>query len=344
MANSEVQELPEKSVKIQSNTRFWIAIIVGAILSMIIGWWSGFVLVEVGSIDLVAMFLYSFLVPLSISSIGFYLGWLFKKKAVKYRHPTDVREEIIQLDFEDWKQFVKAHNSRYFNLVSVGKIWYYFVPIIQICITIGIPLYIFRISPIISDFVALIIAMNISILWVISIYGGFRSTSNAASEDFTLPLIREAAQLAKIQAKISGVSKAQIVMDCSVFDDYKIYQNPRVVLRIESIEKEGYIESISEEMNSISRMLVVLYETEDLPQVVWWWLSRDRNFRKYVGNDESGYYVKYPVPSNITSIGVKDVSLLTKNAVSIIIREYIRERQSSESLETILGELGAKKP
>ncbi|TXT57323.1 MAG: conserved membrane protein of unknown function [Candidatus Thorarchaeota archaeon] len=336
--------MSEEPIVTRSQNPLWIAISIGFFSSMIVGGLSSIPIIEMGTIDLFTIFIFSFVVPLSVTILSFSIGWRLKKNAVQYVDPEDIRLDKIQLRIEDCKEFVKAYNQQHFSVAAVGRIWYYFVPVIQLCFNIGIPFYLYQINAAIVDYVSLIVALNFAILWTIGVYGGFRSTSNAGSETFTLPLIREAINLAQKQSKVYGVSKVRIVMDHAVIGSLRTYQNPRVVLHVDGIYKAGYIESVSEEMNSVARILTVLYESDEHPQIVWWWLSRDRNFRKYVGSEDDGYYVKYPVPTNIVRIGVKDVKLLTENAVAILVREYLRINGESDSLVNILEALNVEKP
>ena len=71
----------------------------------------------------------------------------------------------------------------------------------------------------------------------------------------------------------------------------------------------------------------------------WWWQTRDRNFRKYVGNDQDGYYVQPPVQSLVKELGVKDVRLVTENAVAILLLEWMRIHGEDAKLKEILAKL-----
>ena len=112
------------------------------------------------------------------------------------------------------------------------------------------------------------------------------------------------------------------------------------------MEEESYIESSAEELGSVLRVLVRSYEKDDIPEIIWWWTSRDRNFRKYVGDTKEGYYVKNPVPSRIRELGVKDVRLIFENSVALLAMERIRLTGPDDELSSILSSLGieAKTP
>jgi hypothetical protein len=70
-------------------------------------------------------------------------------------------------------------------------------------------------------------------------------------------------------------------------------------------------------------------------------MSRDRNFRKFIGTDEKGYYVKLPVQSNVKNLGVKDIAAVFENAVAIVILEWLQTRGENDTLSVILKELNA---
>ncbi|MFW9844549.1 MAG: hypothetical protein ACFFEV_08230, partial [Candidatus Thorarchaeota archaeon] len=114
-----------------------------------------------------------------------------------------------------------------------------------------------------------------------------------------------------------------------------------ILLRIAGIKSESYVESWTDDLGAITKVLSRLYEKGDNPQTVWWWISEDRNFRKYIGTNQEGYYVKNPVRSNIAFPGVKDARLVTENSIALVIREYLKFGNESKELRTILKELNA---
>jgi len=127
-----------------------------------------------------------------------------------------------------------------------------------------------------------------------------------------------------------------------VSGDYTIYREPRILLRIEGLESESYVESHTDDLGAITKILSRLYEKDDNPQVIWWWVSEDRNFRKFVGSSRDGYYVRNPVKSKITFPGVKDANLVTENSIALIVKEFLKTRDGPEELRTILRELNAE--
>ena len=187
-------------------------------------------------------------------------------------------------------------------------------------------------------------AASLSLVYAVASIGAILATSNAASDDFDILLVPETIALAKVQEKVPGISHVRIVFDKGQLEGYEIYESPRVVSRISGIEKDAYIESWSEDLHSLTRLLCRLHESDKSPQVVWWWMSRDRNFRKFVGTDEKGYYVRLPVQSRIKHPGVKDVTLVFENAVAIIILEWLQTRGANDRLSDILKELNAVPP
>ncbi|MGY5853688.1 MAG: hypothetical protein RTU92_09000, partial [Candidatus Thorarchaeota archaeon] len=108
----------------------------------------------------------------------------------------------------------------------------------------------------------------------------------------------------------------------------------------EGIEREAYIEAWSGELGSVETVLGRLHASDDHPITSWWWMSQDRLFRKYVDQDKEGYYVKYPVPSIFDEVGVKDVALLFKNSIAIILLEWLNIHGERSDLSEILSNLG----
>ena len=105
----------------------------------------------------------------------------------------------------------------------------------------------------------------------------------------------------------------------------------------------SFLEAWSEELGSVYRIQCRLYGKDGERDVSWWWMSRDRNFRKYAEEDpDDYYYVRQPVPTHIVDPGVKDVRYITENAVAIVILEYLQSRGDNADLEKILSQLGVE--
>jgi hypothetical protein len=320
---------------------FYGIAVIGTFLSLMTGYYLALMFQPTTQLELIS-FLAVFLgLPVLVAFISFYTGWHYKKNIVEYHAPKwDLKP--VQMTIDDAKRLPREYNRKYSRLVANSNFWYFFIPILLIILIAAFPLYALYEDVSLSDYIPLLNAMNLGLLFSITLLGIFRATSNPASADFTLPLIREAVKIAEIQSKVDGVCNVRVVLDKSEDGNLAVYDNPRVVIRIVSIEKEAYIESWSEDLRAITRMLCRLYEKDGHPQVVWWWVSTDRIFRKYVSPDENGYYVKHPVRTNIQELGVKDVSLVTQNAVALIIKEYLKTRGESAALMEVLKNLNAE--
>jgi hypothetical protein len=270
---------------------------------------------------------------------AYFIGWYTKKHIVEYS-PPEWKFEPVQFKLEDVPAMVKEYHSDYSRLESRSNYWTYHLPLIVIMILFSLPFYLSFVDSSALLIAQIIFPVGLFSNFVIAAIGAYYATSNAASEDFALPLIREALWLGKVQAETPGISQIRLVLDKAVHEDLKIYREPRIVKRIAGLEKDAYIESWSEDLRAITRVLCRLHESNEHGQVVWWWVSRDRNFRKYTDEDDTGYYVRLPVPSQIKELGVRDVRLVTENAVAIILSEVSRLRGESNEVATLLSDLG----
>ena len=279
--------------------------------------------------------------PILLSSLSYYYGWNFKVNVVEYNAP-EWDFESVQLTIDDARSLPKRFNKENSRLVADGNYWMFFIPIIILMFIAAFPVYAVFEDPTIVQYTSITMGISFAILFAVTLFTGFKSTSNTASADFTLPLIREIIRLAKIQNTVHGVANIRVVLNKAVSGDFAVYKEPRVLLRIKGLESEGYVESHTDDLGAITKVLCRLYENDDNPQVVWWWVSEDRNFRKFVGSSRYGYYVKNPVQSNITFPGVKDASLVTKNSIALMVKEYLKTRDGSEELRPIIKELNAE--
>jgi hypothetical protein len=130
-------------------------------------------------------------------------------------------------------------------------------------------------------------------------------------------------------------------MEQAKANDFSIYRSPRVVVRLRDVERDGYIETWTDELGAVSRKLVRLYLPDDKGEILWWWLSDDRNFRKYNEENRDGYYVRNPVPSRL---GVKDIHLLMENASALLLLDWLNARGENATVTGILNDLGVKYP
>jgi hypothetical protein len=322
-------------------TQYYVVLALGTILSLLIGFFIVPMFMPSSTWDWISILGMFVGLPILLASLGYYYGWRFKVNIVEYNAP-EWDFESVQLTIEEASSLKKHYNKENSRLVSHGNYWMFFVPIILLVFIPAIPVYSFIEDSRIAQYSTILLGASFALLFAITIFTGYRTTSNQASSDFTLPLIRETLRLAKIQDKVAGVSNIRVVLDKAESGDLRIYRLPRVLLRIKHLEKEGYIESWTDDLGAITKVLCRLYENSDKPQVVWWWISEDRNFRKFVGEDQSGYYVKNPVRSNIKFPGVKDAQLVTENSVALIVLEYVKTRNDTAELRAILSELNAE--
>jgi hypothetical protein len=314
---------------------------VGTSLCLLLGYYLPLLFLPAVEQDWSSFLMVFFGLPLITALLPYYVGWNQKKHIVKY-HAPEWNFEPFQMTIEDAKQLPKEYNRKYARLVANSNFWTFFIPILMLVLIIAIPLYSIYEEAQLVQLIPIMNASSLALLFVIALFGAFRATSNSASADFTLPLIRETVKLAEMQSEVAGVCHVRVVLDRAEVGDLKIYSSPRVVLRIEGLEKEAYIESWSEDLRALTRVLCRLYEKDDHPQVIWWWISTDRNFRKFVHPDETGYYVKYPIAKHGHHPGVKDIAVVTQNAVALVLGEYLKTRGEVEQLRELLKSLEAE--
>ncbi|MGY5857992.1 MAG: hypothetical protein RTU63_01385 [Candidatus Thorarchaeota archaeon] len=322
-------------------TQYYAVFAIGTILSLLIGFFIVPMFMPASTWDWIPILGLFVGLPVLLASLGYYYGWRFKVNVVEYNAPQ-WELEPDQLTIDEASTLQKQYNKENSRLVSHGNYWMFFIPIILLVFIPAIPVYSFIEDATFAQYASILLGGSFALLFAITIFTGYRTTSNQASSDFTLPLMRETIRLAKIQEKISGVSSIRVVLDTAESGNLRIYRLPRILLRIKHIEKVSYIESWTDDLGAITKVLCRLYEEGDNPQVVWWWVSEDRNFRKFVGEDQSGYYVKNLVQSNIRFPGVKDARLVTENSIALVIREYLKTREETEELRSILKDLNAE--
>ncbi|MGY5873146.1 MAG: hypothetical protein RTV72_12925 [Candidatus Thorarchaeota archaeon] len=322
-------------------TQYNIVLIVGTILSFLIGYFVVPMFMPTLVWDWFSILGLFVGLPILLASFGYYYGWNIKINVVEYNAP-EWDFEPVQLTIEDAKDLPKRFNKENSRLVSYGNYWMFFAPIIILVFISAIPIYSFLEDSSINQYAAVLLGISYAVLFASTVSTGFRTTSNVASADFTLPLIREAIRIAEIQETVPGVANIRVVLDKAESGGLVVYRLPRILLRIKGIEPEGYVESWTDDLGAITKVLSRLYEKDDKPQVVWWWLAEDRNFRKYIDPEQEGYYVKNPVQSNIMFPGVKDARLVTENCIALVVKEYLKTRKDSEELLAILKELNAE--
>jgi hypothetical protein len=323
-------------------SKVYAAILLGILGSLTLGYFIADYVLPISSWDWLIILGVFIGLPFLITTLGFAVGWIGKKNAIDYTNPTWTYEPV-QLSIADAKQLVKQHKRKYWRMVANSNYWIFFIPITLLLFMSALPVYLLMESPSISPLDAWMFASSLSLSYSIASIGALRASSNIASDDFTILLVREAIELAKSQEQVPGLSHIRVVFDKAEQDGYIVYEAPRVVSRISGLEKESYIESWSEELGAVNRVLCRLYESEGHPEVLWWWFSEDRHFRKFVGKDKNGYYVRYPISYKTGEPGVKDVRQVIENGIAIIILELFQTRESTLELSQILERLNVEK-
>ena len=325
----------------RSLTAFYAASTIGAGLSLLVGYYLAMLFQPTAHLDWLS-FLGIFLgLPVVVAFMSSYMGWRQKKGIVEYNAP-DWDLKPVQMTIEDARSLTREYNRKYSRLVANSNFWSFFIPILLIILIMALPLYSFHEDVGLSGYIPLLNAVYLVVLFSVTLVGAFRATSNSASADFTLPLVREVVRLADLQGRVAGVCQVRVVLDKAENGDLEVYDNPRVVIRIRELETEAYVESWSDDLKAVTKVLCRLFEKDGKPQVVWWWISTDRNFRKFVHPDDEGYYVKNPVKTNVGSPGVQDVVLVTENAVALIVKEYLQTRGESAELRSLLEQLNVE--
>jgi hypothetical protein len=322
----------------KSDWNFIIAFIVGIVLNLAVGIILSSVYLPL-PFDLVLVLALFLGFPTLFAIVAYFIGWYTKKHIAEYT-PPDWEFQPIQLKLEEVPEMVKEYHHDYRRLEARSNYWTYHLPLIVIMLIFSIPFYLSFIDSSVLQLAQLIIPAALILNHAVASIGAFFATSSEASEDFALPLIREALWLGNVQSKVPVISQIRLVMDKAVHEGFRIYREPRIVMRISGFEHDGYIESWSEDLRAIARVLCRLYESEEHGQVVWWWVSTDRNFRKYTDAEDTGYYVRLPVPAQVKELGVRDVRLVTENAVAIVLSELSQLRGESNEIVSLLADLG----
>jgi len=328
-------------IAFKSNARIWGLFFLESLFVVILVYSAASISMAVSGFDYVTVILSFLCLPLCTTFVGIVLGRRAKKSGVYYTRPDWIFEPI-QLKTEEYGSLVRDYARRYRRLVPVSTFWFFYVPVVLIVFDLSLPYYAFFSNPKITPMVPIFSVFVVLTIDIVSCYGAFRASSNVASSDFTMPQIREVLWLARIQSKIANVSHVTIAMDKAQNGDFASYRNPRVIARISGFANEAYIESWSEELRSLSRLFCRLRGLEGTWGPSWLWDSRDRNFLKRTPEDKEGYYVRNPVPSRIRELGVKDVRLVTKNAIALILIERLRMGVGDGSIKDKLLALGVE--
>jgi hypothetical protein len=275
--------------------------------------------------------------PLIIALIGVVIGSNAKEQIV-YNNPNWYHEPV-QLLPDEAAKIERRYLREYIRLVPNGHFWLFYIPLLLLLGQLTLPLYTLEFTPQYIPLVAPLFAISLAALFASCLLLGMLASSNEASDDFKVPLIREAVWLARRQEKMPGVKSARIVLDKAEIGRFRVYENPRIFIRLAGLEDKAYIETWTGELRAIDSLLCRLHKSESTPQIAWWWVANDRIFRKFVGDDKDGYYVTFPVPSKLDDVGVKDVDVLTMNAISIIYREWLRINGPDSAIIEILKQM-----
>ncbi|MGY5862989.1 MAG: hypothetical protein RTV41_00150 [Candidatus Thorarchaeota archaeon] len=334
--------MTESIITYRSITRVNVAILLGILGCVSLGYVISDYVLPLATWDWLIIFGVFIGLPLLITLLGFGIGWYGKKNAIEYSNPT-WEYEPVQLTIDDTKKLVSENKRKYWRMVANSNYWIFFIPITLLLFMAALPVYLLIETPSIAPLDTLMFSVSLGLTFAVTSIGALRATSNSASDDFTILLVREAIRLAKAHENIPGLSNIRVVFDKAEQGGYKVYEAPRVVSRITGLEREGYVESWSDDLGAVNRVLCRIYKTDDHPEVIWWWFSEDRHFRKFVDQDKNGYYVKYPIAYKGGNPGVKDPRKVIENAVAILILEWLHTRGEREDLSAILDQLNVMK-
>ncbi len=260
-------------------------------------------------------------IPLFLIFSSFFIGWIMKKNAIDYKRPKwDFKTKSFSLD--EIKTSLKGSTNGNSRVEAKPHFWFFFTPIVVSLFLLSIALYSMLVSWFPLDFLLFVLVTSYLLLHSFSFWSAWRATSNNATDDFIKLLITENLQLAKTQSRLPGVSDIKLLIETADEKGYSVFRNPRVLFRVNGLEKSSYVESRTDELGSIIRLRAGLLDNQNRPLVEWFWHSRDRFFRKENRLNNDSYYVENPVPMTASELGVKDVHLVTMNAIALVILEY----------------------
>ncbi|MHA1770979.1 MAG: hypothetical protein ACTSYL_04345 [Candidatus Thorarchaeota archaeon] len=331
--------MSEARVESHTLTPLIIALVMGMALTVLGGYFITLIYPPTGFSDLMHDLLFYLFIPTLVSLIGYLLGWGMKKRAVSYVAP-DWKFETVELSVDECEHLYHHYPKRYPSLIAVSNILYYTIPPFLIVFSLAFPLYLLEYGSSYLWIFPLIFAPALGLIFLVSLVGSYRATSNVASKDFTIPPFREMLWLAREQSKVPGVGQVSIYVDRATFGPYEIFATPRVIVRVTGIEEAALIKSVTTDIGSITRIMMWLQPPDDSDEIIWSWEARDREFWKQNGPTGFGYYVRRPIPTLPNEIGVKDVKLVTENAIAIVIIEWLKLTGMNQELQDVLATLG----
>ncbi|MCF2136321.1 MAG: hypothetical protein K9W43_03690 [Candidatus Thorarchaeota archaeon] len=331
--------MSEARVEPHTLTPLIIALVMGMALTVLGGYYITLTYPPTGFSDLMHDLLFYLFIPTLASLVGYLLGWGMKKRAVTYVAP-DWKFESVELSIDECEHLYHHYPKRYPSLIAVSNILYYTIPPFLIIFSLAFPLYLTEYGSSYLWILPHVFAPALGLIFLVSLIGSYRATSNVASADFTVPLFREILWLAREQGKVPGVERVSIYVDRAMFDQYEIFTQPRVIIRVEGLGESAMIKSLTTDNGSITRVLMWVQPPDGSNEILWSWEARDREFWKQSEPGGFGYYVRRPIPSLFKEIGVKDVKLVTENAIAITIIEWLKLTGDNPELRKVLGSLG----
>ncbi len=264
----------------------------------------------------------------------------YAKNAVEY-HSPEWEYTTVDMTTDEVAALARSYPRQYVRLVPNGHMVAFYAPLLLTLFAVGVVAYASTVDTLVGQYIPIVFAVVLPLQLALSVLLGFLATSNAASPDFTLPLLREALWLARQQQRVPGVERVYIAIDRAQVDGLSVYRKPKVIAEVKGLHGSARVESISDEKGAVRQVIARLAGDDTHPDVTWWWTSWERVFTKRVGGDKDGeYYVRNPVPSEYEELGVKDVRLLTMNAVALTLQEAL-QRGERDDLQEALHALGA---
>ena len=120
--------MAEKIITYKSLTKIYLAIIFGAILSLLLGFFVADLFLPTTTWDWVTILLPFIGMPVLVTGLGFYIGWYGKRSAIEYTDST-WKEEPVQMTIDDAKALFKDNRRKNWRMVSNSSYWTFFIPI-----------------------------------------------------------------------------------------------------------------------------------------------------------------------------------------------------------------------
>ncbi|MGQ4871199.1 MAG: hypothetical protein ACP6IT_05120 [Candidatus Thorarchaeota archaeon] len=313
------------------------------VAAVLVGYEIGRTVQPLGLSELVVVLLAYLAIPVVITTAAYAIGWYGKKRAVTYVAPTWVFRPT-ELTLDEAKSLAKEYPTANVRLVAYGRMWYFMVPPVLILLILAIPLYAADIDASLWSVAPAVYAASLGAATAIAVYGAFRATANDATNDFDLSFLRETIWLGGVQAQVPGLTRVRVGLEVAEFAGYRVFREPHVIATVQGIEEESRIQAWSEEVGALKRLLAYLATGHGHGRIVWSWHARDRDFWKTTGSGTSGYYVRPPVRTRAREMSVKDVELVTRNAVGLVALEWLRAHPDDTTVLDVLNRIGANPP